>query len=140
MRDRRSKHPLYQRWANWMRWCYDPNDVKYRLYGGRGARVAKSWHDFWQFAQDMEHIPRPQGCDILDRKDNTRPYSRTNIRWCTTRTNHWDRYNNMSIKIGRRTQCLAAWCHELNLNSTTVWSRIRDLGWTPRQALNIDPR
>lgn len=47
--------------------CENPNDKRYKDYGGRGITVCHQWHDFSSFYADMGS--RPDGF-TLDRIDN----------------------------------------------------------------------
>lgn len=69
---------LYWIWNSMIRRCHEPSTKQYEDYGGRGIRVAKEWHDFWQFHDDVS--PRPDGT-VLDRIDNDLGYSKANCRW-----------------------------------------------------------
>lgn len=44
---------LYQKWANMLRRCNNPNDISYKNYGGRGIKVCKEWHNFLIFKFQM---------------------------------------------------------------------------------------
>lgn len=47
------EHPLYQTWADMMGRCYNPNELSFKNYGGRGITVTEKWHHFKNFAEDM---------------------------------------------------------------------------------------
>lgn len=74
------EHPLYQTWASMMTRCYNVNEASYKNYGGRGLEVDARWHHFKNFAEDM--YPKPEGTSI-DRRDNSKGYSKDNCRWAT---------------------------------------------------------
>lgn len=60
--------------------CGNPNNSRYKDYGGRGIQVCEAWHDFKNFFADMGL--RPDGLSI-DRKDNDGNYEPDNCRWST---------------------------------------------------------
>jgi hypothetical protein len=75
--------PEYTSWANMKQRCYNPNNVGYKDYGGRGITVCPEWvDDFQQFYEDMG--PRPEGHSI-DRIDNDGHYEPGNCRWATAK-------------------------------------------------------
>ena len=50
-------HPLKKTWEGMIARCYDPNNIGYSLYGGRGVSVCDEWLQFTNFARDAERLP-----------------------------------------------------------------------------------
>jgi len=128
-----TQHPMYNTWANMLKRCQNSNHKSYKRYGGRGIVVCESWNKFENFYADM-HPTYEEGLS-LDRKDNNQGYSPENCRWANWTEQAQNRQNNVNITIKGKTQCLAAWCEELNLKYSTVYMRI-DRGQSAEQALS----
>lgn len=76
------KSRTHNTWQNMIQRCRDPGAENYYLYGGRGIKVCKRWHDFRNFLVDMGE--RPAGM-TLDRKNNDGNYTPRNCRWATAK-------------------------------------------------------
>jgi hypothetical protein len=67
--------------------CTDPNNNRFRLYGGRGIRVCARWlgeHGFESFLADVGERPEPKREYSLDRWPNKNGnYELGNCRWAT---------------------------------------------------------
>lgn len=74
-----SKTRIYGIWADMKKRCDNPNHVKFADYGGRGISYESSWGGFEAFYSDM--------CEgysdtlELERKDNSKGYSKENCVW-----------------------------------------------------------
>jgi hypothetical protein len=68
-------------WRNMRSRCFNPRDISYPNYGGRGISVCEAWLDFEPFKQwfDATYVPGL----VLDRVDNDKGYTPENCRWTT---------------------------------------------------------
>jgi hypothetical protein len=75
--------PEYRAWTGMKDRCYNPNSMKYHLYGGRGIRVYEGWRrSFETFLADVGR--RPSADHSLDRfPDGDGNYEPGNVRWAT---------------------------------------------------------
>jgi hypothetical protein len=122
---RRTHHAMIQR-------CHDPQHPKYHNYGGRGIQVHPAWHDFHVWRRAMG--PRPKGLTI-ERIDNECGYEPGNVRWATRLEQAQNKRNNVLLEIEGRTQTVAAWAREKELNLGTLWDRLHG-GLSPEEAVN----
>ena len=100
--------------------CTNPNITSYKYYGGRGIEFR-----FENFDEFLAHIgPKPEPDYDLDRIDNNGHYEPGNVRWVTHRDNCRNRRDTLLFTHEGKTQCLMAWCDELNLNYWQVQQRI----------------
>ena len=75
-----SRSSLYSRWVMMKDRCYNPKNIGYKNYGGRGITVCDRWKvSFENFKKDMGNIPTEQ--HSLDRKDNSKGYTPENCKW-----------------------------------------------------------
>lgn len=87
---------------------------------------------FERFYSDMGN--RPDGL-TLERRDNEGPYSPDNCYWATRSIQARNTRLTLQLTVGGITKPLVTWAEEAGLNINTVRSRVRELGWTPEQAL-----
>ncbi len=127
-----SRTKVYAVWKSMLQRCENPNDPSYHNYGARGITVCEEWHDFARFFADMK-LPPPRR--TLERKDNSKGYSKRNCVWATTRQqlNNQRRNRVVEYKGARFTLAELAELHKLGWN--TLRSRLDVYGWELERAL-----
>lgn len=129
----RTKTPAHRVWANMNQRCGNPNNVGYRLYGGRGIRVCDRWREsFAAFLEDMGE--RPSLGHSLDRIDVNGNYEPENCRWATRIEQMRNKRTNARITIGGVTKCIAEWALESPVTDSAIVHRLED-GWSPAEAV-----
>jgi hypothetical protein len=70
----------YRSWSAMKGRCYNKNNKKYPLYGGRGITVCEHWrYSFENFFADMKECPKNK--ISVDRIDVNGNYEPSNCRW-----------------------------------------------------------
>lgn len=124
---------IYISWRNMIQRCGDPKSANYNNYGGRGITVCQWWMKFENFLEDMGEPPTDQR--QIDRIDNDGNYCKANCRWATPKEQNRNRRDNHLETHNGKTQCLAVWAEELNINYNTLCSRIFTYNWPVEKAL-----
>ena len=131
----KSKTRLYCIYNNMKQRCYNPNNTRYKQYGGRGIKICDEWLDdfmnFYNWAmengyQDNLTIDRIEGNDI---------YKPSNCRWVGNKTQQNNLRTNTYLKYNGETKTIAEWCRVLYLNYHTVVTRL-SRGWKIERALS----
>ena len=140
---RRSDSILYKRWYQFATGTSNPNCYAWNAYGALGIKMKASWIPFKSgFDQFEQYVidylgPQPDPTYVINRINTQKDIKPGNLQWATRQTMCNNRSTNMMIRIGNQTQSLADWCRYTGLKEPTVWSRIKDRGYTPRKALGL---
>lgn len=126
---------LYVLYTNMMQRCYNPEHPNYDIYGGRGIRVCQRWRrSFKNFKADVGEPP--SAAHTLDRIENGKNYTPSNVRWATrkeqSRNRRFCRASELKAKAVRTlapsfTQAQVA--ELLDLSPVTVSQIIRGVAW-----------
>lgn len=95
----------YGSWNQMIQRCQNPNNPRYKDYGGRGILVCERWQKFANFLADMgERPPTLQ----LERLDNNGNYERSNCVWADRKAQMSNRRNTRTTPRNRMTRKEAA--------------------------------
>ncbi len=134
-----SHDPIYKKWAEIKKRCYNKKYKRYVDYGGRGIKVYERWRcNFEQFYSYVMSLPNAAGIGLtIDREDNDKGYFPNNLRWVD---DHIQSVNKRKYK--NNTSGYTGVSYEESTNSWRSRIQVRrepiDLGnhKTPQIALN----
>lgn len=106
--------------------CYNPNNTRYKNYGGRGIIVCDKWkYSFINFYLDMGESNNL----TIDRINVNGNYEPSNCRWSTPKIQARNRTNNVFYTYKKQTKCVGEWCELLKMPTSTFYNRIKR-GWS----------
>ncbi len=118
----------YKSWSHAKSRCYNINDPKYPIYGGRGIRMYEGWvnspDDFLQY---MGKRPPKHTLDRIDTNGNYEP---SNCRWALPRQQARNTRVNVWITHNGKTMVEADWAKEFGLDKrlfNAKWKREMDI-------------
>lgn len=117
--------PEYRAWLAVKSRCLNTKVEAYAYYGARGITICAAWvKDFPAF---FKHVgPRPSPEYSLDRyPDNDGNYEPGNVRWATDEQQQANRRTTIWVTLDGEKIPLAEACRRLDINSNTVWMRMR---------------
>jgi len=127
---RSRRDQTYNSWAAMKQRCGNSNHGAFHNYGGRGISVCKRWSSFEAFLQDMGQ--RPSNSE-LDRKNNSKNYSKDNCRWVTRKDNlNNTRKSKFWVVGGITYDTMAQACEKERATKCTIlrWCN----GWTDKRS------
>lgn len=126
--DRRVRHGLsntriFHIYNMMIQRCYNPKNIRYTVYGGKGIHVCDEWkkdiHNFVDWA--LSHGYKD---DLtIDRIDSNGNYEPSNCRWATQKEQQNNRSNNVLIEIDGQIKTIPQWAEISNLNRSTIRQR-----------------
>lgn len=129
-----SNPPEYSVWKSMKDRCKNPNNKRYRHYGGRGITVCEAWdRDFAVFLSDVGPRPSPQ--HSIERINNNKGYDPSNVRWDLPRQQTRNRRVNRLVTINGRTLCAADWAELAGIPYKRFLGRIHS-GISPERAIS----
>ena len=120
--------------------CFNPNNPRYKNYGGRGITVCKEWNDFanfyeWAIAHGYdENLNKEKKLCTLDREDVDGNYEPSNCRWITNKQQQNNKTDTVLYTYDNKTYTISEWADILNLPLNILKSRITR-GWDIKRVL-----
>jgi hypothetical protein len=122
-----TKTATYISWRGMHKRC-----TNHPRYIANGIKVCKRWGSYAAFKKDMGE--RPSDNHQIERKNNSKGYSKSNCTWATRTEQSNNRHNTVKLIYKGKVKSLADWCRTLNINYNTVKNRLR-LGYSTKQSL-----
>lgn len=130
----RCKSRLYISWQHMKQRCGNPNNKKYKYYGGRGIAVCAEWSFFEPFEKWALSHGYEDGL-TLDRIDVNGGYCPENCRWVTWKVQQNNKRSNTVIEAFGEKRTLSEWSQITGINRVTIQKRINVEGKTPEEAM-----
>lgn len=96
----RTKSDLKKTWNAIKQRCFNPNNIAYKNYGGRGITMYPDWVDdfqaFYDYLSQLEHFD--DKAYTLDRIDVNGNYEPDNLRWADAKTQARNKQNNHLVQ------------------------------------------
>lgn len=128
---------LYRIWGAMRNRCDSPLNIHYNLYGGKGIKVCDEWYN-WFIFKDWALSHGYQDDLTIDRIDGNGNYEPSNCRWATVTEQANNVSTNKLLTYQGRTQTLAQWCDELNLDYFRTKARLNSCDYTVEEAFEFD--
>lgn len=139
LKHNKSNTPEYKTWDCMKSRCTNPNDKRFKYYGGRGIKVCEEWMS--SFSLFYDHIgPKPTEKHTLDRINGNLGYEPGNVRWATISEQNNNSRNNHNITFNGKTQNIQRWSEDLCVARDIIYDRIIRSGWSIEKALSTPVR
>ena len=126
----------------WNKWNRMKDRCQRKVFPYDKVILNEEWLKYRRFKLDMfesyqEHLDEyGEKNTTLDRKDNSKGYSKDNCRWATYKTQVSNRTNSRWIEYEGELVYLPDICREVGIKLSTVASRIYR-GWDPESAVKL---
>lgn len=128
----RKRTRAYSIWTKMTQRCGNPNNPKYKNYGGRGITVCDRWLRFENFLEDMGE-PGP-GLSI-DRINNAAGYSSENCRWATKKEQGNNTRSNVIVELDGKQMTLKQAAESAGVKYKRFWKYVRQQGMSVTDAI-----
>lgn len=139
----KNQNRLNRIYGNMKSRCYNPKTQHYADYGGRGITVCdewlnkekvktatKGWLAFEKWALENGYADNL----TLDRIDNRKGYNPENCRWVSMKEQSNNTRRNYFVTYKGKTQTLAQWCDELDIDYHKTKERLDRYHWSVEKA------
>lgn len=128
---------LYNTWCNMKRRCNNPSSQEYKYYGAKGIHLCADWNNGFVSFMNWAYANGYNDSLTIERIDYNKDYCPNNCKWIPFNEQSKNKRNNRFITYKGKTQILADWCRELNLDYDFIEKRMSVNGFTFEQAINV---
>ena len=118
---------IYENWKAMKSRCLNPNNSKFKDYGGRGITIYPEWiHDFqafYDYVSKLEHFGE-KGY-TLDRINNNGNYEPNNLRWADGKIQHRNKRTNVIVEYNGEKMILNDAAIKSGINRKTLSHRLK---------------
>ena len=128
----------YRTWCHIVGRCHNPNNSRWKDYGGRGISVSDNWRNsFLTFLKEMGNAPSPK--HSIDRINNDGNYEFGNCRWATASEQYANKRSNVNITYKGETRNIADWAKFIGMDERCLRARIKRK-WSIERAFTVPPQ
>ena len=128
---------IYIIWEHMIARCNNPNDSRYKNYGGRGISVCDEWRDFLLFNKWAMSNGYNDNLTI-DRIDVNGNYEPSNCRWTDKKVQANNKRNNHLVTYENKTLTISQWEEETGIDARLILYRLSK-GWSTKRTLTSPP-
>lgn len=126
---------LYRIWCGMKRRCNAQNCEKYKIYGGRGISVCDEWIDYELFSVWAKSNGYREDLSI-ERIDSNGNYEPGNCTWIPMKKQARSRRSTYMVDYNGEKVPLIELSEKTGIHRTTVFHRVKNLGWSVERALS----
>lgn len=124
----------YRTWAGMKARCLNPNNGRWKDYGGRGIKVCKQWFRFECFLKDMGKRPKGTSLDRFPNRNGN--YEPSNCRWATPKEQQRNMRSNLRFAFKGEQLTVPEIAERIGAKVSVLRTRMRR-GWSPKDAFTI---
>lgn len=115
--------------------CYNPNNEKYKDYGGRGITVCDEWKNDFQAFYDWAMSNGYKENLTIDRINVDGNYEPSNCRWADNITQSYNKRNTLKLFFNGEERSVREWSEITGLSMAAIRSRLQR-GWSVVETLS----
>ena len=115
---------IYKKWEDMKSRCNNPNNRRYKDYGGRGIKICAEWlADFMNF-YNWANANGYEDNLTIDRIDNNGNYEPSNCRWVTMAEQMKNTRNCRYLEYKGEKHCVMEWVRILGITKRSIANKL----------------